>query len=217
MTHSSPTRRSSDLPARLRRTRGRARGEAVRRPAPAHRHRPRAAQERADPGAGRGHLGAGFGGRGGDPGEPVPADARQDGDRHRPPALDHRGNGPAGGDGCRAHRRTGHARTAAGARRPVRAAVATAVRWLPGARCRDRRRRLTMPPARAIAHTAGVSSEDAVMRVVTLLLATGLLAACASQPMDPTADLPPDAVPTTRTEANGDVITEYREIARDHD
>src|SRR3546814_18547864 len=67
-----------------------------------------------------------------------------------------------------------------------------------------------MPPARAIAHTAGVSSEDAVMRVVTLLLATGLLAACASQPMDPTADLPPDAVPTTRTEANGDVITEYR-------
>src|SRR3546814_11443346 len=28
--------------------------------------------------------------------------------------------------------------------------------------------------------------------------------------MDPTADLPPDAVPTTRTEANGDVITEYR-------
>src|SRR3546814_539829 len=141
----------------------------------------------------RSHLGAGFGGRGGDPGEPVPADARQDGDRHRPPALDHRGNGPAGGDGCRAHRRTGHARTAAGARRPVRAAVATAVRWLPGARCQDRRRRLTMPPARAIAHTAGVSSEDAVMRVVTLLLATGLLAACASQPMDPTADLPPDA------------------------
>src|SRR3546814_17137596 len=67
-----------------------------------------------------------------------------------------------------------------------------------------------MPPARAIAHTAGVSSEDAVMRVVTLLLATGLLAACASQPMDPTADLQPDAVPTTRTEANGDVITEYR-------
>src|SRR3546814_7498984 len=67
-----------------------------------------------------------------------------------------------------------------------------------------------MPPARAIAHTAGVSSEDAVMRVVTLMLATGLLAARASQPMDPTADLPPDAVPTTRTEANGDDITEYR-------
>src|SRR3546814_19621562 len=77
----------------------------------------------------------------------------------------HRGNGPAGGEGCRAHRRTGHARTAAGARRPVRAAVATAVRWLPGARCRARRRRLTMPPARAIAHTAGVSSEDAVMQI----------------------------------------------------
>src|SRR3546814_4096105 len=95
----------------------------------------------------------------------------------------------SGGDGCRAHRRTGHARTAAGARRPVRAAVATAVRWLPGARCQDRRRRLTMPPARAIAHTAGVSSEDAVMRVVTLLLATGLLAACASRSEEHTSEL----------------------------
>ena len=48
------------------------------------------------------------------------------------------------------------------------------------------------------------------MRLAMLLLATGLLAACASQPVDPIADLPPDAVPTTRTEANGDVITEYR-------
>src|SRR3546814_51265 len=70
--------------------------------------------------------------------------------------------------------------------------------------------RRPLPPAVAIAIRAGVSAEDDVRRVRSLLLATGLLATCASQPMDPTADLPPDAVPTTRTEANGDVITEYR-------
>ena len=37
------------------------------------------------------------------------------------------------------------------------------------------------------------------------------LAACATMPAsDPATDIPPDAVPTTRTEANGDVVTEYR-------
>ncbi len=49
------------------------------------------------------------------------------------------------------------------------------------------------------------------MRIATTLLstvfATLLLAACAS---DPVATLPTDAVPVTRTESNGDVITEYR-------
>lgn len=49
------------------------------------------------------------------------------------------------------------------------------------------------------------------MRIVATslatLFATLLLAACAS---DPTATLPQDAVPVTRTESNGDVITEYR-------
>ena len=45
------------------------------------------------------------------------------------------------------------------------------------------------------------------MRIIPTLLATLLLAACAS---DPTATLPTDAVPVTRTESNGDVITEYR-------
>lgn len=44
----------------------------------------------------------------------------------------------------------------------------------------------------------------------TLLACTLMLSACASVPTDPAADLPPDAVPTTRTEANGDVVTEYR-------
>ena len=49
------------------------------------------------------------------------------------------------------------------------------------------------------------------MRIVATSLATLfamlLLTACAS---DPTATLPSDAVPVTRTESNGDVITEYR-------
>ena len=49
------------------------------------------------------------------------------------------------------------------------------------------------------------------MRIATPLLstmfATLLLTACAS---DPSTTLPSDAVPVTRTEANGDVITEYR-------
>ncbi|GAB3310442.1 DUF2782 domain-containing protein [Luteimonas notoginsengisoli] len=50
--------------------------------------------------------------------------------------------------------------------------------------------------------------RPAVSRIalVSALLA---LSACAAMPADPTA-IPPDAVPTTRTEANGDVITEYR-------
>ncbi len=49
------------------------------------------------------------------------------------------------------------------------------------------------------------------MRIATTLLAPVfailLLTACAS---DPTATLPQDTVPVTRTESNGDVITEYR-------
>ena len=44
---------------------------------------------------------------------------------------------------------------------------------------------------------------------LSIALAAGLLAACASAP-DPAAAIPADAVQTTRTEANGDVVTEYR-------
>ena len=44
------------------------------------------------------------------------------------------------------------------------------------------------------------------MRPALPALATLLLAACATT----TPDIPADAVPVTRTEANGDVITEYR-------
>ena len=51
-----------------------------------------------------------FGGRGGDPGEPLRADGGQDGDRHRPPPLDHRGDGPADRARSRPDRRDGHAR-----------------------------------------------------------------------------------------------------------
>jgi outer membrane biogenesis lipoprotein LolB len=43
--------------------------------------------------------------------------------------------------------------------------------------------------------------------LLSTLLATLLLSACAS---DPTATLPKDAVAVTHTESNGDVITEYR-------
>ena len=57
-------------PARLRLPGRRARRKAVRRPAPAHRHRPRDPEERADPGARRSDLRARQRGRGRDPGEP---------------------------------------------------------------------------------------------------------------------------------------------------
>ncbi len=46
------------------------------------------------------------------------------------------------------------------------------------------------------------------MRLATLLIACLAVSACATT--DPTAALPAEAVATTRTEANGDVLTEYR-------
>ena len=54
--------RGSARPQGLRRPRRRARREAVRRPAPARRHRPRAPEERADPGPRRGDQRARLGG-----------------------------------------------------------------------------------------------------------------------------------------------------------
>ena len=69
------------------------------RPEAARRHRPGPPQGRADPRPRRGDQRAQLRGRGGDPGVALPADGRQDRDRHRPPPLDHRRHGPAGGDG----------------------------------------------------------------------------------------------------------------------
>ena len=48
-------------------------------------------------------------GRGGDPGHPRHGDGGQDGDRHRPPAVDHRPDGPHRRARRRPHRRGGHA------------------------------------------------------------------------------------------------------------
>ena len=108
-----PRTRGLARPARLRRPCRRARRQALRRPAPAHRHRPRHPEERADPGARRSHLLARQRGRGRDPGEPRHADGRQDRDRHRAPAFDHRADGPPRGGRSRPHRRAGHARRTA--------------------------------------------------------------------------------------------------------
>ena len=47
------------------------------------------------------------------------------------------------------------------------------------------------------------------MRLAALLIAASLLAACATA--TPEQMLGDDAVATTRTESNGDVITEYRQ------
>ena len=94
----------------LRRACRRARREAVGRAAAAGGAGPGDPEGRADPGAGRGDLGAGLGGRGGDPEPARRADGRPHGDRHRAPAVDHRADGPAGGAGPRAHRGVRHAR-----------------------------------------------------------------------------------------------------------
>jgi hypothetical protein len=95
--------------ARLRRACRRARREALRWPAAARRHCPRDAEGCADPDARRGDLGAGFGSGGRDPGEPLSPDGRQDGDRHRPPLVHHRGDGPADRHGQGSRHRGRHA------------------------------------------------------------------------------------------------------------
>ncbi len=76
---------------RLRRPRRRARREAFRRSAPTGGDRAHLPEERADPGARRGDLGAGFRGGSRDPGDALRPHGRQDGHRHRAPPLDHRG------------------------------------------------------------------------------------------------------------------------------
>jgi hypothetical protein len=45
-------------------------------------------------------------------------------------------------------------------------------------------------------------------RALPVLMSALLLAACAS--MQPAPEIPEDSIASTRTEANGDVVTEYR-------
>ena len=111
---------------RLRRAGRRARRQALGRAAPAHRHRAGDPEGRADPAARRGHQRARLRGRGGDPGQPGHADAGQDGGGDRAPALDHRGDGPAGRARPRPHRRAGRPRHAAGARWALRPTLGAA-------------------------------------------------------------------------------------------
>ena len=59
-------------------------------------------------------------GRGGDPGHALRRDGGQDGDRHRPPPLDHRPHGPDRRARRRRDRRGGHPRRAPRPRRPLR-------------------------------------------------------------------------------------------------
>ena len=143
MVAAAPTGRGARLhprpvrpgrPQGLRRPRRRARRQAVGRAAPAHRHRPGDAEGRADPAAGRGHQRAGQRGRGRHPGQPVPADAGQDGGGHCPPAVDHCRDGPAGGAGQGPHRRGRRPPQPARSGRAVRAAVGAPKRRLPGRR-----------------------------------------------------------------------------------
>jgi ABC-type oligopeptide transport system ATPase subunit len=128
--------------------------EALGRPAPAHRARPRHAQGRAHPGARRGDLRPRLRGRGRDPGSAGGGHGRQDGDRHRAPPVHHRQHGPDRRHGCGHHRRGGHAR---GAPRPRRASTratgtaspAASSRWRPRPRVASSLRRLRRgPPSR---------------------------------------------------------------------
>ena len=119
--------------------------DAVRRPAPAHRHRPRHPQGRPDPAARRGHLGAGRRERARGAGRARPSHARPHHPGHRPPARDRAGRRPHPGHGRRPHRRGGHARDAARPRRPLRPARAAAVRGGRGSGARRRSSRLSAP------------------------------------------------------------------------
>ena len=77
----------------VRRRSRRARGQAVGRPAAADRDRAGDPEGCADPGAGRGHVGAGQRGGGGDPESARRIDGGPDGDRDRAPAVNDRADG----------------------------------------------------------------------------------------------------------------------------
>ncbi len=106
------------LRGRLRHRGGRARGQALRRPAPAGGHRPGHPGRSAHPDPGRGHLVPGQRKRVPDPGRPAPAAGRPHHLRHRPPPEHHPERGPDPGGGGRPDRR---ARRACRTARPGRA------------------------------------------------------------------------------------------------
>ena len=118
-------------------------GQALGRAAPAHRHRPRDAEGRAHPAARRSHQRARQRGRGRDPGEPVPADGRQDGGGDRAPAVDHCRDGPPDRARQGPHRGGRRSPRAAAPWRALCAAVGPPERRLPrrGTRRRRGRRR----------------------------------------------------------------------------
>ena len=91
-----------DAAGRLQHHGRRPRRETLRRPAPAPGHRPRAAEGRADPAAGRSDLRARHGIRAGHPDGAGQPDARPHRDRHRPPPVHPAQFRPHRGDGCRA-------------------------------------------------------------------------------------------------------------------
>ena len=102
---------------------GRARNQALRRPAAAHRHCARHSRGPEDPHPRRGHQFAGQRERGADPGRPPGPAPRPDDVRDRAPTLDHRDGGPDSRGGGRENRRTGNPPRAAGAGRAVSAVV----------------------------------------------------------------------------------------------
>ena len=95
------------------------RGEALRRGAAAHLHRPGAFEKRPHRPAGRGHRQPGCGERDQGAGSPLPPAGRQDGAGHRPPDAYRGRGGPHRGAGKRPCSRAGNSGGADGARRPL--------------------------------------------------------------------------------------------------
>ena len=111
---------------RLRYLRRRARRDALGRPAPAHRDRPRAPQERAHPDPRRGDLGTRLGVGAARAGRDRALDGGSDHARHRAPPRDDPAVRSHRGDRERPHRRAGNARGAPGARRELSASPRSA-------------------------------------------------------------------------------------------
>ncbi len=125
---------------RLRHARGRARHQALRRPAPAHRDRARDPEGRADSHPRRGDELARLRERGAHSGRALDADGGAHRDRHRAPPLDRPAHGLARRPRPGPHRRAGNARQPARARRHLRVALVAPVGRVPaGDRRRDRR------------------------------------------------------------------------------